>query len=188
VIPIKFVKNISASAALICLCAGCQSGAPGIGNSASSVHSDAHYAFLFGQRYRTKVDLYVFFFSHDPDNKYVGTRSGDFTFGPKDLPAEITSKNVGLTFANWGPGDLGDIVILDIAPASSVLTIHAETHDVTLLSGIRGSGGYPMGFICQFDYNGKTNFIYSEFIQSHKTVTGKFPNEDISDAVAEKIQ
>ena len=185
-LPREFLKIASGGLVLLCLCAGCQSAAPKTGNTAA--HSDAHYAYLFGQRYQTKVDLYVFFFAHDPDYKFVGTRAGNFAFGPKDLPSSVTPQNIGQTFENWGAGDLGDIVILGIAPAGSVLTIHAETHDVTPLSGIRGSGGYPMGFICQLACNGQTNYVFSEFIQSHKTVTGKVPNEDISPIVAEKIK
>lgn len=183
----KSLKMFLFGVALAGFCAGCQSGAPQSGAPAA-IQSDAHYAYLFGQQYRTKIDLYVFFFTHEPDYKYVGTRAGDFAFGPKDLPAEVTTKNIGQTFANWGVGDLGDIVILDIAPAGSILTIHAETHDVTPLSGVRGSGGYPMGFICQLESGGQTNYVFSEFVQSHKAVTGKVPNQDISTAVADKIQ
>jgi len=169
--------------------AGCKTNVPDpAAGPGIAPHSDAHYAFLFGQRYRTKVDLYIFFFSHEPDYKYIGTRADNRNFGPKELPAEIASKNIGQTYEHVANDGLGDVVILDVAPAGAVLTINTETHDVTPLSGVRDSGGYPMGFICDLSYSGKTNSVFSEFVQSHKIVTGKVPNQDISTNIAEKIQ
>ena len=186
-LPLQFSKILSAGLALACFCAGCRSGAPGAGAAAPVIHSDAHYAFLFGQRYRTKVDLYLFLFTQQPDYLYVGRNDGATCFGPKELPAGVSPEQIGRVYERWATDGLGDLVIYGVAPAGSILTIHAETHDVTPLSGIRGSGGYPMGFICELNYDGKTNYVFSEFVQSHKTVVGKVPNEDINQAVAGKI-
>lgn len=182
--PRGFLKIASAILALVCVCAGCKSSAPDKNHSAIQ-HSDEHYAYLFGQKYRAKTDLYLFLFTHQPDYLYIGGHG----FGPRELPAEVTKTNVGQSFGLMTePGDLGDLKILNVVPAGSILTIHAETHEVTPLSGIRGSGGYPMGFICLLNYDGKTNYIFSEFIQSHRKVAGKVPNEYINEAVAEKIR
>ena len=183
---LKFSKITSAGLALIYIFAGCESGASRGGGSA--IHSDAHYAFLFGQRYRTRVGLYVFSFTRDPDSQFVGTRADNSNFGPAGLPAVVDAKNVGKLYERRPQDALGDLIILDVAPAGSILTVRAETHDVTPLSGVREAGGYPMGFICELDFGGKTNTIFSEFIQSHKKVSGQVPNQDISRAVAAKIR
>lgn len=174
--------------ALACLCAGCQSSAPRADTAATVVHSDAHYAFLFGQKYRTRIPLYLFDFTGEPEYEFVGTRAGNLTFGPQTLPPEITTNNVGLNYPVWSMVNMGNLVIKDVVPAGSLLTIRAETHDVTQLSGVRGSGGYPMGFICELNYGEKTNSVFTEFIQSHKNVSGKTPNEYLDEAVVEKIQ
>jgi len=179
----KFVlANLAWICGCACVCFGCRSNPP-------LERSEAHYAFLFGQKYRTKTDLYLFGFAQSPEPVYyIGTRANGLPYGPGELPPEITPDYRGRVFQAL-PGDgASDIVILDIAPAGSILTVRAETHDVTALSTVRGSGGYPMGFICELVYGGKTNSVLSEFVQSHKPVAGKVPNQDISPAVAEKIR
>lgn len=180
--PRDFSKMIVAGA-LICFCIGCKSTAPR-GEEAGIQHSGAHYAYLFGQRYRTKSDLYIFMFTHEPDYLYIGGNG----FGPKELPHDVTKKNIGQTYERVTMDSLGDLEIFNVAPADSILTVYSETHDVTWLSGVRGSGGYPMGFICQLNHEGQTNYVYSEFIQSHKKVSGKMPNEFLNPALVEKIQ
>src|SRR5262249_19692372 len=73
-------------------------------------------------------------------------------------------------------------------PAGSELTIEAETHEVTAFSGIRGTSGFPMGFICRLAYNGKQlSGILSEFIQSHKEVLTETPNQVIDETIAERL-
>jgi len=149
-------------------------------------HSEAHYAFLFGQPYRTKADLYIFAFTRETEPIfYLGAWIDGVPFGPKYLPRDVSADNVGKVYRVQDSPD--DVIIADVVPAGAILTIRAETHEVTWLSGVRGSGGYPMGFICDIVHNGKTNSVLSEFIQSHKQVAGKVPNQDISDAVAEKL-
>lgn len=174
--------------ALACLCAGCQSETPHAETSPATIHSDAHYALLFGQKYRTRIPLYLFNFTGEPEYEFIGTRAGNLSFGPQTLPAEITTKNIGLSYPVYSMVNMGNIVIRDVVPAGAVLTIRTETHDVTQLSGVRGSGGYEMGFICTLNYDDKTNYVFTEFIQSHKNVSGKVPNEYLDDAVVEKIQ
>src|SRR6185295_9515078 len=39
--------------------------------------SEAHYAHLFGQRYRTTVDLYLFEFVNDAEYRYLGRNGGN---------------------------------------------------------------------------------------------------------------
>jgi hypothetical protein len=170
--------------------AGCQSTAPHVANAPVAIQpSDAHYAFLFGHQYRTKVDLYLFGFTQQGEPVYyLGTRADNLDLGPKQLPARISRENIGKVYEAQPENGPGDVIIMDVVPAGAVLTIRAETHEVTPLSGVRGSGGYPMGFICDVNYDHKTNAVLAEFVQSHKQVSGKAPNQDISDAVAEKIQ
>lgn len=166
--------------------AGCRSGVPS--TPVIVERSEAHYGFLFGLHYRTKTDLYIFAFTQQPEPIfYLGTRANGLAFGPPLLPREVSAENIGKVYrAEDGPND---IIIADVVPAGSVLTINAETHDVTWLSGVRGSGGYEMGFLCDIVHNGKTNNVLSEFIQSHKQgISGKVPNQDISDVIAEKIR
>lgn len=167
---------------LVCFNAtGCKHDRSGVNSSPQETHSSGpHYAHLFGQRYHTKVDLYLFIFASDPDYKYLGANDSRSKFPPGALPPAINKHNIGRTY--------GDIKILDIVPAGSELTIEAETHEVTAFSGIRDTSGFPMGFICRLAYNGKQlNGILSEFIQSHKEVSSEIPNQDIDEAIAVKI-
>src|SRR5215510_4286533 len=92
--------------------------------------SHAHYAHLFGKRYRTKVDLYLFSLTSEPDYKYLGRSTGS-KFLSASLPADVSRRNVGRTY--------GTIKILDVVPGGSELTIRAETHEVTPFSGVQGS-------------------------------------------------
>jgi len=183
----RALKFVLANLAWIICCVGCQSDAP---SAASAIErSDAHYGFLFGQKYRTKTDLYVFGFTQSPEPiYYVGTRADGLTLGPRNLPSQVTTANVGKVFQALPEDGANDIIIMGVAPAGSILTIRAETHEVTTLSTVRGSGGYAMGFIGELVHDGKTNSVLSEFVQSHKQVTGKVPNQDISTVVADKIQ
>jgi len=184
----KVFEMILSGLAVVSLCAGCQSGPPHTDTSAAAAHSDAHYAFLFGQKYRTRIPLYLFGFTGEPEYQFVGTRAGNLAFGPPTLPGDIAAKNVGQNYPVYGIVNMGNIVIQDVVAAGAVLTIRTETHDVTQLSGVRGSGGYEMGFICELNYGEKTNYVFTEFIQSHKNVSGKVPNEYLDEAVVEKIQ
>lgn len=130
----------------------------------------AHYAHLFGKRYRTKVDLYLF-----------ARNNADSRFLSGNLPAKVSRRNRGRTY--------GMIKILDVVPRGSELTIHAETHDVTPFSGIQGSPGIAMGFICGLSYDGKQmDDILSEFIQLHTAVAGAVPNQEIDTSIAAPIE
>lgn len=187
--PRHFLKMALAGVVLVCFGAtGCKTNSGQSDVSEVQESSGQHYTFLFGHRYRTQTDLYVFFFAQNPDYKYVGTRANGLDCGPKELPVEVTQKNIGQTYERWAMDGLGDLVILGVAPAGSILTIRAETHDVTFLSRVRGSGGYPMGFICDLNYDGQTNSVLTEFIQSHKKVSGKVPNEFLNPALVKEIE
>jgi hypothetical protein len=141
----------------------------------------AHYAQLFGKRYRTKVDLYLFVLTPDPDYRYLGRSVGGSRFLSANLPAAVNRRNRGRTY--------GMIRILDVVPRGSELTIRAETHEVTPFSGIQGSAGIPMGFICGLHYRGKQmDDILAEFIQSHKEVTTAVPNQEIDVNIAAPIR
>jgi len=143
--------------------------------------SQPHYARLFGKRYRTKVDLYLFALTSDPDYKYLGRGDGGSKFLSARLPATVSRGNAGRTY--------GLIKILDVVPRGSELTIRAETHEVTPFSGIQGTAGIPMGFICALTYNGKQmDDVLSEFIQSHKEATGAVPNQEIDANMAAPLE
>jgi len=146
-----------------------------------SAISQAHYAYLFGKRYHTKVDLYLFVMTADPDYKYLGRNDGGSRFLSASLPTTVSRHNVGRT--------CGVVKILDVVPRGSELTIDAETHEVTPFSGIQGAGGIPMGFICRLHYDGKQlDDVLSEFIQSHKQVAGAVPNQEIDRAIAAPLK
>lgn len=174
---------------LACLvAAGCYPASTRTGETSPARVPGQHYAYLFGQRYRTRTDLYLFAVVDELDYKYLGRIDAGAKFGPPELPATVDRANIGREYRRSSENGLGDIVILDVAPAGSVLTIVAETHGVTALSGIRGSSGYPMGFICTLDFDGKHyEGVFSEFIQSHREVTTKIPNEEMNPVVADKI-
>ena len=157
---------------------GCKSDAGEVSHRHPETHSSGpHYAHLFGRQYRTKVALYLFIFTADPDYKYLGAGAGRSKFPFGSLPPAVSKHNIGRIY--------GAIRILDVAPAGSELTIEAETHEVTAFSGIRGASGVPMGFICRLAYNGKQmNGVLSEFIQSHKEVLTEIPNQDIDETIA----
>jgi|SRR5262249_42317539 len=174
----------SLSGALLLAC----SSASGCRHEMSAVSKDPpgtqatgqHYAHMFGQRYRTKVDLYLFIFKPDQDYKYLGINNAYRRFPRGTLPAAISKRHIGRTY--------GNVKILDVVPAGSELTIEAETHEVTALSGIRGASGFPMGFICGLTYNGRQlKGILSEFIQSHKEVPTQTPNQEIDETIAVRI-
>ncbi len=141
--------------------------------------SGQHYHHLFGQRYRTLVDLYLFADAEDPEYRYLGVRDGG-TPAPASLPATVSVGNVGRTF--------GGMRIVDTVPAGSELIINAETHEVTDESGIREKGGYPMGFICALAYRGRReNGILAEFIQSGRAAPAGTPNQEIDPRIAARI-
>jgi hypothetical protein len=142
--------------------------------------SGEHYAHLFGQRYRTKMDLCLFIFNRDMEYKYIGINDGHTLFRPATLPVGVGVNDIGKTY--------GNITILDIVPAGSEFTIGAETHETTPLSGIRRMGGYPMGFICRLTCNGRqVNDALSEFIQSAEEAPPGIPNQAIDERIAERI-
>lgn len=138
-----------------------------------------HYPDLFGQRYRTQVDLYLFG-SEDTERQYVGFNDGRLRSEPAVLPAAVSRENVGRTF--------GDFKITDVVPAGSELTILSETHEVTAASGIREKEGYPMGFICRLSYAGKqVEPVLAEFIQAGERAPFQTPNQRIDEAIAVRI-
>jgi hypothetical protein len=139
-----------------------------------------HYPHLVGQRYRTKVDLYLFG-SEDTERQYVGLNDGRLRTQPSVLPAAVAREHVGRTF--------GDLKIADVVPAGAELTILSETHEVTAASGIRDKDGYPMGFICRLRYDGKQiEPVMAEFIQAAARAPHQTPNQRIDEAIAARVE
>lgn len=86
---------------------GCRGGDAAPHNGFTQVESGAHYQHLFGKRFRTKVDLYLFSFSGDPERKYVGRKDGRYPFLWAALPADVRREHIV---------DNGAIHILDVVP------------------------------------------------------------------------
>jgi hypothetical protein len=143
--------------------------------------SGAHYASKFGESYRTKVDLYLFFLNGDFDSLFLGCDDGSRGTQLEFLPAKVGAENVGKSF--------GAAMILDVVPAGSEFTLMAETHDVTLRSGIRDQGGYPMGFIATLNFpkDRRMDGVRCEFIQSAKKAPPRTLNQTIAPTFAELI-
>jgi hypothetical protein len=121
-----------------------------------------HYPHLFGQRYRTKVDLYLFS-SEDTERQYVAR------------------EHVGRAFREWK--------VVEVVPAGAELTILSETHEVTAASGIRDKEGYPMGFICRLSYGAKqVEPVMSEFIQAAERAPHQTPNQRIDESIAVPVK
>jgi hypothetical protein len=134
----------------------------------------AHYADLYGQRYRTRVDLYLFT-RGDDDYKYLGRHDR-----LPALPPDVLREHVGRTEHG--------LTILDVVPAGSELVVVAETHEVTPESGIREKAGYPMGLICRLVYGGRERAgVLSEFIQAGEAAPPQTPNQRIDEAIATRI-
>lgn len=140
-----------------------------------------HYAHLFGQRYRTRVDLYLFTFADEDDRRYVGLNDGRLRTEPSVLPRAVTRDHVGHTY--------GPFKILDVVPSGSELTLVAETHEVTAASGIREKEGYPMGFICRLAYGGRQlDAVYAEFIQAGEHAPFRTPNQRLDEKIAMRVE
>jgi len=184
----KHTLSKCAAFSLICATlAGCQHAAP-VNEAGPAAKSEAHYVHLFGQRYRTKADLYLFTFTADPDMTYLGRNDGRSPQLAAWLPATVNHVHVGQMISRVAGDGRGDLKIVAVFPSGSELTLIAETHEVTPWSGIRGTSGYPMGFICNITGGGRrADAVLAEFIQAHKEVTGKTPNQDIDETIAEKI-
>ena len=140
-----------------------------------------HYAHLFGQRYRTTVDLYLFTFADEDERRYVGLNDGTLRSEPSSLPRVVSRDHIGRAS--------GPFKILDVVPAGSELTLVAETHEVTFASGIREKEGYPMGFIARLSYGGRTlEAVYTEFIQAGARAPFRTPNQRLDERIAERVQ
>ncbi len=138
-----------------------------------------HYFPLFGQRYRTTADLLLFAFTDDAERVYVGVNEGSRPH-PASLPAGSSRAHVGRTF--------GEVAVLDVVPRGATLTIVGETHEVTAASGIRDKGGYPMGFIVQLEFGGRTlEGVYTEFIQTGEDAPFRTPNQRLDEGLTARI-
>jgi hypothetical protein len=153
-----------------------------------SVTDDCPYCQLYGQRFRTKVDLYLFQDTGEPHYKYFGvSNSGSDNKHavnkqkprPATLPRTISKAYVGHTYRT--------AKILDIIPAGSEFTVESATHEVLLTSGEH------IGLMCRLFYNGKeVELVGAEFIQVHTenaraaSPTSR-PNPDIDDSIAAKL-
>jgi hypothetical protein len=153
-----------------------------------SVTDDCPYCQLYGQRFRTKVDLYLFQDTGEPHYKYFGvSNSGSDNKHavnkqkprPATLPRTISKAYVGHTYRT--------AKILDTIPAGSEFTVESATHEVLLTSGEH------IGLMCRLFYNGKeVALVGAEFIQVHTenaqtaSPTSR-PNPDIDDSIATKL-
>jgi hypothetical protein len=165
---------------LACCAAGCHSPAPPRTDSEVHFEGGAHYAHLFGQHYRTLVDLYLFDMVHDPEYQYLGRNDGRPGFLSEALPPDVSQAAVG--------GNYSAVHILDVVPAGSELTIIAETHELTLNSRIREQGGYPLGFIARLNYKGKElPGVFCEFIQDATNAPLHVANQHIDEHIAKRI-
>jgi hypothetical protein len=143
-----------------------------------STESGPHYAAMFGQRYRTKIDLYVFVFDGDVDHMYLGARGRK---GLDQLPEKVTAENVGKTFEH--------VNILAAVPAGAELTLIAETHETSGTSGVRDHGGIAMGFIARLSYPGNQfDGVLTEYVQTAEQGAPRALNQRIDPAVARLIK
>jgi hypothetical protein len=149
----------------------------GTGNGVAH-EGGAHYAQLFGQTYRTKVDLYLFALYDDTDSLYLGRNDGTAAARLPALPSKVDPRNIGRSF--------GKITIVDVVPAGAEFVLIAETHEVTRESGICELGGYSLGLICTL-LTHPENGVLCEFIQHGHKAPPNTPNQKIDEALAENL-
>jgi len=141
-----------------------------------SVTDDCPYCQLYGQRFRTKIDLYLFQDTAEPHHKYFGLINGS-TKKPATLPSAISKSHIGRIY---GTGR-----ILGIVPAGSEFTVESATHEVLLASGEH------IGLVCRLPYKGETPLVHAEFIQVHSENTSgaasSRPDPDIDETIAVKL-
>lgn len=140
----------------------------------------AHYAHLFGETYRTKVELWLFAAHDDFETLYLGRHDGAGGTALSELPREASPKDVGRR--------CGDFVLLALVPAGSHVILTAETHEVTERSGIREQGGYPMGLLATIvDGTTRRVGVRCEFIQTASKAPPRTPNQRINPAIAAPV-
>lgn len=141
-----------------------------------SVTDDCPYCQLYGQRFRTVIDLYLFQDMGEPHYKYFGLINGS-TRKPATLPSAISKSHIGHTY--------GTAKILGIVPAGSEFTVESATHEVLLASGEH------IGLMCRLPYKGRAPLVSAEFIQVHSEntagVASSRPNPDIDETIAVKL-
>src|SRR5579872_1134127 len=122
-------------------------------NGNSSVTDDCTYCQLYGQHFRTRVDLYLFQEIGEPHYKYFGVSNLART-KPRYLPIGISKTHIGHIY--------GTAKILAVIPAGSEIVVEAATHEVSV------SSGETLGLICRLSYEGKEEpQVGAEFIQVH---------------------
>jgi hypothetical protein len=138
--------RLALSMLLACCCvAGCSIGT-------SDVSRDYGFSALVGERYRTKVDLYLFSF---PESKspHLGINDGSSGFRARTLPLQVLPQFVG--------GNYRGNRILDIVPAGAEFTVNSVLRDVSSL-------GITVSFVCNLDYQQRhIENVGTLFIQSN---------------------
>jgi len=160
-------------------------------SQAPAVTDDCPYCQLYGQRFRTKANLYLFQDTAEPHLMYFGL-SNRSRRKPAKLP-RINQTHIGHAY--------GTARLLDIVPAGSEFVVESATHEVQL------SSGEHVGLMCRLFYKGKeVSLVNAEFIQVHtdnihtndvriddarrdnaRAGPIRRPNPDIDEAVAVKL-
>ena len=139
-----------------------------------SVTDDCDYCRLYGTRFRTLVDLYLFQETGEPEYKYFGvSRRGRVR--PSYLPVGIKTSHVGHVFRS--------AKILGVVPAGSEFVVEAATHDVAQ------SSGETLGLMCRLFYGHQEIFpVQADFIQIHTLYPDGRQNPAIDPTIAETIK
>ncbi len=155
-------------------------------SQAPAVTDDCPYCQLYGQRFRTRADLYLFQDTAEPHLMYFGLSNRNRR-KPAKLP-RINQTHIGHAY--------GTAKLIDIVPAGSEFIVESATHEVQL------SSGEHVGLMCRLFYKGKeVLLVNAEFIQVHTdnvhtddartddAHTGPLrrPNPDIDEAIAVKL-
>ena len=138
-----------------------------------SVTDDCTYCQLYGQHFRTKIDLYLFQEIGEPHYKYFGVSNHRPT-KPAYLPAVISKSHIGHVY--------GTAKILAVVPAGSEFVVEAATHEVLVNSG------ETLGLQCRLFYNGKeVSGVGAEFIQVHTMLPDGRQDPHLDEAIAMRI-
>jgi hypothetical protein len=138
------------------------------------VTDDCDYCRLYGTRFRTLIDLYLFQETGDPAYKYFGV-SSRASVRPSYLPLAIKRSHVGHIFRS--------AKILGVVPAGSEFVVEAATHDVSQ------SSGETLGLMCRLFYERQEIFpVHAEFIQIHTLYADGRQNPTIDPAIAETMK
>lgn len=157
--------NLSLLLLIIGFHSGCSTGT-------RNVTQESPYLPLTGQRYRTRVDLYLFLNPHGT-HPYLGINDPKAHRGAKVLPVTVTRQHVGRTFSG--------VTIIDIVPAGAELVSQSVLRDSS-------SQGVIVFLICSLSYGEKrVEKVDTYFIQSN--VNGRDDRlPEIDPSLAERLK